>query len=124
MEPEKTTSQHTDGRPVVRMIVLETDMPHPETQARRGTFGKILHKHFSNAGDAHDPPLGIETDTRYIVNATSSQMPKYSDFDDYDALLITGSVYNAYDNDPWIVDLLALLKGNIPQPRIRDTAPS
>ena len=118
MKPENITSHYTD-RPVARMIVLETDMPHPETQARCGTFGQILHRHFSHAGDAHDPPLGIETDTVYIVNATTSQMPNFHDFDDYDALLITGSVYNAYDNDPWIVDLLALLKGN--SPRIRNT---
>lgn len=122
--PKMATEQevtNTPDRPVVRMIVLETDMPDPKTQSRHGTFGEILHEHFVRAGDAHDPPLGIETDTRYIVNEKTSDMPKYHDFDDYDALLITGSVYSANDNDPWILNLLMLLKGDNSLPRTYTT---
>ncbi|KAH6843357.1 class I glutamine amidotransferase-like protein [Chaetomium sp. MPI-CAGE-AT-0009] len=98
------------GRPTVRMMVLETDEPHPETKSRRGTFGDILHHHFAKAGDDHDPPLGIETDTRYVITEKGGTMPKAHEFDNCEALLITGSVYGAHGNDPWILDLLALLK--------------
>ncbi|KAK4221039.1 putative glutamine amidotransferase [Podospora fimiseda] len=100
-----------DGQlPVVRMIVLETDEPHRETQSRRGTFGEILHHHFAAAGKAHDPPLGIETDRRFIVTENGGTMPKFSDFEDCHALLITGSVYDAHGDNPWILELLDLLK--------------
>ncbi|KAL2167996.1 hypothetical protein VTG60DRAFT_531 [Thermothelomyces hinnuleus] len=97
-------------RPVVRMMVLETDEPHPETKSRCGTFGEILHHHFLDAGNAHDPPLGIETDTRYVISEKGGSMPKFQDFKNCHALLITGSTYSASGNDPWILELLALLK--------------
>ncbi|KAL2150575.1 hypothetical protein VTH82DRAFT_7138 [Thermothelomyces myriococcoides] len=97
-------------RPVVRMMVLETDEPHPETKTRRGTLGEIAHHHFLNAGNAHNPPLGIETDTRYVIPENGGSMPVYEDFENCHALLITGSTYSASGNDPWILDLLALLK--------------
>jgi hypothetical protein len=98
-------------RPTVRMMVLETDEPHPETKSRRGTFGEILHHHFAKAGEDHDPPLGIETDTRYVITEKGGTMPKADEFDNCEALLITGSVYDAHGNEPWILGLLALLKG-------------
>ncbi|KAL2145249.1 hypothetical protein VTI28DRAFT_7617 [Corynascus sepedonium] len=97
-------------RPVVRMMVLETDEPHPETKSRRGTFGEIVHHHFLDAGNAHDPPLGIETDTRYVITEKGGTMPVYEDFENCHALLITGSMYSANGNEPWIQELLDLLK--------------
>ncbi|KAJ4288722.1 hypothetical protein N0V88_007256 [Collariella sp. IMI 366227] len=92
------------------MIVLETDDPHPDTKERKGSFGEILHRHFTDAGNAHDPPLGIETDMRYVVTERGGVMPKYEDFEHCHALLITGSTYSATDNNPWILDLMSLLK--------------
>jgi len=100
----------TGPRPIVRMMVLETDKPHPETENRKGTFGEILHKHFVDAGEAHDPPLGIETDIRFVVTEKGGNVPKYDEFKDSHALLITGSVYDAHGDDPWILDLLQLLR--------------
>jgi hypothetical protein len=110
---KQQTNQGPD-LPVVRMMVLETDEPHPETKSRRGTFGQILHHHFADAGAAHDPPLGIKTDTRYIVTEKGGTIPMYSEFEGFHALLITGSMYSATDDNPWILELLALLKGSTP----------
>lgn len=106
-----TAQQDKPGRPVVRMIVLETDEPHPETKSRRGTFGEILHHHFAAAGNAHDPPLGIETDMRYIVTEKGGAVPKYEEFEGCHALLITGSMFSATGDNPWILELLDLLRG-------------
>jgi len=111
MEKHEHEVSGEDGQlPVVRMMVLETDEPHHETQSRRGTFGEILHHHFADAGRAHDPPLGIETDRRFVVTENGGTMPKVSDFQDCHALLITGSMYDAHGDNPWILELLDLLK--------------
>jgi hypothetical protein len=34
----------------VRMLVLETDEPHPETMKHRGRFGEIIDRFFVDAG--------------------------------------------------------------------------
>lgn len=97
-------------RPVVRMMVLETDEPHQETKDRKGSFGEILHHHFVHAGEAHDPPLGVETDTRFVIAEKGGKIPRYEDFDGCHALLITGSMYDAHGDDSWILELLELLR--------------
>ncbi|KAK4223042.1 hypothetical protein QBC38DRAFT_60956 [Podospora fimiseda] len=100
-----------DGQlPVVRMIVLETDEPNRGTQSRRGPFGEILHHHFAAAGKAQDLFLGIETDRRFVVTEKGGTMSKFSDFEDYHVVLITGSIYDADGDNPWILELLGLLK--------------
>ncbi|KAK1991878.1 GMP synthase [Colletotrichum falcatum] len=98
------------GSPVVRMIVLETDEPHPDTHADKGSFGEILHSHFQRAGAEHDPPLGIDTDQRFVVEEKGGTVPEFDEFDDYRAVLITGSMYDAHGDDPWILKLLDVLK--------------
>ncbi|KAF6834758.1 gmp synthase [Colletotrichum musicola] len=96
--------------PVVRMIVLETDTAHPHTHAEKGSFGDILHSHFQNAGADHDPPLGVDTDQRFVVEEKGGKIPTFDDFDDYQGVLITGSMYDAHGDNPWILKLLDLLK--------------
>ncbi|KAF5009825.1 hypothetical protein FDECE_3984 [Fusarium decemcellulare] len=95
---------------VVRVFVLETDQPHPDTQSERGSFGQILHSHFAKAGAAHHPPLGVETEQDFVVTEKGGRMPKPEEFDLYDGLLLTGSMYDAYADNPWILELLELLK--------------
>lgn len=115
MEPrrDETTKQSGDT-PTIRMMVLETDKPHKETESRRGNFGAILHKHFTDAGAAHDPPLGIETDRRFVVTEQGGKMPKFEDFEGCKAVLITGSMYDAHGENPWILELLELLESESP----------
>jgi hypothetical protein len=96
------------------MMILETDEPHRKTQSRRGTFGSVLHKHFADAGAAHDPPLGIETDRRFVVPEKGGEIPRFEDFEGCHALLITGSMYDAHGDDGWILELLGLLRGLFP----------
>ncbi|UNI16498.1 hypothetical protein JDV02_002929 [Purpureocillium takamizusanense] len=95
----------------VRLMVLETDRPHPDTESERGSFGAIVHHHFSKAGRAHHPPLGVQTDQVFVVTEEEGgRIPTADEFRDHDGLLITGSMYDAYGDNPWILDLLALLK--------------
>ncbi|KAL4937751.1 hypothetical protein BDV06DRAFT_202251 [Aspergillus oleicola] len=104
------TYKPTPSAPVVRLMVLETDKPHPDTYSERGTFGQILHTHFTKAGHAHHPPLGVETDQVFVVTEQGGRMPTVEEFDGFDGLLITGSVYDAHADNEWILQLLKLLR--------------
>ena len=97
--------------PKVRMLVLETDTAHEETIKARGTFGQILHHHFAQAGKEHDPPLGVETDRRFVVAEQGGKVPTFDEVKEFDAILMTGSMFDAHGNNQWILDLLALLRG-------------
>ncbi|EJT78281.1 hypothetical protein GGTG_03383 [Gaeumannomyces tritici R3-111a-1] len=95
--------------PVVRMMVLETDEPHPKSKGRRGTYGEILRRHFESAGADHDPPLGVQTDTRFVVTDKGGKVPTYDELNDFHAVLITGSMYDAHGSNEWITQLVGLL---------------
>jgi hypothetical protein len=99
---------------VLRVMCLETDKPHPETQDEKGSFGQILHNHFSKAGESHHPPLGVETDQVFVVTEQGGRIPKYEEFDGFDGLLITGSMFDAHGDNEWILQLLELLRGEFP----------
>lgn len=96
----------------IRMLVLETDGPHPDTQKTRGSFGQIFDQLFKSAGDEHDPPLGIETAMRFAVEPKGGSVPKVDEIgDDIRAVLVTGSMYDAHGEEGWVLDLLDLLRG-------------
>ncbi|PWN94990.1 class I glutamine amidotransferase-like protein [Tilletiopsis washingtonensis] len=103
------------AKETIRMLVLETDEPHPKTAAKRGSFGDIFHSLFARAGDAHAPALGIETDMHFVVDDASQghtgRVPRADEVPaDVRAILITGSMYDAHGDDEWIGALLALLR--------------
>jgi len=110
-----STSNKPRDRDTVRILVLETDEPHPETQDRKGSFGQIFSEVFSKAGDNHDPPLGVETEMHYVVNDPDNghygHVPSAAEIDpSITAILITGSMYDAHGSDPWILKLLDQLE--------------
>lgn len=92
-------------------MVLETDEPHPDTAKERGSFAEILHHHFAKAGREHDPPLGIETDYRFVVADKGGKVPNFEAFNDVHSVLITGSCFDAHGDDDWVLELLSLLRG-------------
>jgi hypothetical protein len=105
-------SDHPDK---VRMLVLETDEPHPDTQEEKGSFGDILNELLANAGEAHRPKLGIETMMQYIVEPEGGAIPKKEEItDDIHAILITGSEWDAHGDDKWIHELMDLIRCMFP----------
>ncbi|KAF1952800.1 class I glutamine amidotransferase-like protein [Byssothecium circinans] len=107
-EARIVTSDHPDK---VRMLVLETDEPHPDTQREKGSFGEVLADLLKRAGDEHDPSLGIETVMQYVVEPDGGKIPKPEEItDDIHAILITGSVYDAHGEDPWVHKLMDFIK--------------
>jgi len=99
---------------VVRMLILETDEPHPDTAAEKGSFGDILGKLFTEAGVKHNPRLGIETGMHYVVEDgtdNAGHVPTVEEIpEDTTAILVTGSMYDAHGDDEWIVKLVKLLQ--------------
>ncbi|PVI01597.1 class I glutamine amidotransferase-like protein [Periconia macrospinosa] len=107
-EARLITSKHPEK---VRMLVLETDDPHPDTKAEAGSFGDVLSDLLKRAGDEHKPSLGIETAIQYVVEPEGGKILAHEDIgDDIHAILITGSVYDAHGDDPWIHKLMDLIR--------------
>ena len=101
------------AKDTIKMLVLETDATHPETQERRGGFGHVFNDLFQQAGDAHDPPLGVETDMHYVVEDGDNpgHVPTIDEIpSDVRAIIISGSMYDAHGNEPWILKLVDLLQ--------------
>jgi hypothetical protein len=94
----------------VRIIVLETDEPHPDDHREKGSLGELMHDHFVRTGEAHDPPLGVETDQIFVVTEKGGRIPTVEEFDGVKGVLITGSMFDAHGDNEWILQLLDLLK--------------
>lgn len=107
-EARKITSDHPEK---VRMLVLETDEPHPDTQKEKGSFGEILNDLLVKAGEAHRPKLAIETVMQYVIEPDGGKIPKKEEItEDIHAILITGSVWDAHGDDEWIHKLMDLIR--------------
>ncbi|KAL5405087.1 hypothetical protein PMIN03_008679 [Paraphaeosphaeria minitans] len=111
MAPPESRILASERPDKVRMLVLETDDPHPDTQEERGSFGEVLNDLLVEAGEQHDPKLAIETIIHYAVEPRGGRIPEPSEItDDIQAILITGSVYDAHSKEAWVLKLLNLIK--------------
>lgn len=106
----ETRTKPAIARDFVRMLVLETDEQHPDDHQERGSFGDVFDSLFKKAGHEHDPPLGVETVIRFVVEDKGGSVPSTEEMDDVHAILITGSMYDAHDDAPWILKLVELIQ--------------
>jgi len=102
-----TGSSHPDR---IRVLVLETDQTFESTSERKGTFGDIFHSLFSKAGQDHEPPLKLETVMKFVVEPEGGKIPDVADVGEIDAVLITGSKYDAHGDDEWILKLVQWIR--------------
>ncbi len=105
--------------PPLRIAVLECDTPLPVVEAKYGRYGEIFKTLLRAGADALSYPglsasSGLELSAWDVVTAQ-----KYPSLDDIDAILITGSKHNSFDNDPWILKLVAFTKKVLEQRRVR-----
>lgn len=106
------------SRPL-RIAILECDTPLPVVEARYGRYGEIFKTLLRAGADALSYPgvsssSGLEMAAWDVVTAQA-----YPSLDDIDAILITGSKHNSFDNDPWILKLVDFVKGVLAQRRVR-----
>ncbi|KAK2766822.1 hypothetical protein FQN54_006136 [Arachnomyces sp. PD_36] len=104
----------------LKVAVLGCDTPLPGIKARFGQYGGmhdvLLQKSVEalNRPDLIDPKNGLEVKVWDVVNG--DQYPK---LEDIDAILITGSKHNSFDDDPWILRLVDFTQQALGTDRIR-----
>ncbi|TGZ82353.1 glutamine amidotransferas-like protein class-I [Ascodesmis nigricans] len=98
-----TSSTAPPPKPL-RIAVLEADFPLDGTAAKYGSYGGVFGSLLTKAASA----LGWDASQHLQVShydVSRNQLFPQS-LDDLDAILITGSRANAFDNIPWIVQLV------------------
>ncbi|KAH8724166.1 class I glutamine amidotransferase-like protein [Phaeosphaeriaceae sp. PMI808] len=82
------------GGPKIRICMLNADAPVPTVFAQRGaTYGRMFHTLLANVS----PNLEIQSSD---FNVMLGEYP--TSLEDFDAIMIPGSIHSAYDDLPWI----------------------
>jgi hypothetical protein len=103
----------------IHLLVLETDTPLPKIYKERGSFADIFHELFQKAAKSMKPPVQVETSSYYVVG----DEPDYpASLDGVNAILLTGSKFDAHGNDKWIHKLISFTRG-IPLTHFLETNP-
>lgn len=103
----------------LRIAVLECDTPLEAVASRFGKYARIFSTLLNAAADKLKYPglsskEGLEISAWDIVHGD-----KYPELENIDAILITGSKFTAYDDDPWILRLVEFTKKVLGQRRVR-----
>ena len=61
----------------------------------------------------YEQGLPVILEGESIQEYTTVYSPPFEEFEDYQGVLITGSMYDAHADNPWILKLIALMKGEI-----------
>ncbi|RDW69384.1 class I glutamine amidotransferase-like protein [Coleophoma cylindrospora] len=104
----------------LRIAILECDTPLDGTRSRYGGYGGVFTALLQAGADALSYPglsasSGLELSTWDVVNQADS----YPDLSSIDAILISGSKHNSFDNDPWILKLVDFVQAILAQRRVR-----
>ncbi|KJX93104.1 class I glutamine amidotransferase-like protein [Zymoseptoria brevis] len=103
-------------RETVKILVLETDETDPRTKKKHGGFGDVFRDLFQTAGRSHEPPLDVELDMHFVVDdpdkGLHGHVPKAFEIPkSFNAILITGSTYDAHDESmQWVMELRLLVE--------------
>lgn len=100
----------------LRLAILEADTPVPAADERyKGYYG--VFKHLFARAVSPSPLESVLTLTGHdVVHNPSSAYPS---LDDIDAILVTGSKYNAFDDDEWIITLVEFVRKALLHERVR-----
>ncbi|KAL2810730.1 class I glutamine amidotransferase-like protein [Aspergillus granulosus] len=107
--------------PPLRIAVLECDTPLEQTNATygpgyHGVFKKLLLESARelNHPDKLDPTSGLDITRFDVVTAQ-----EYPDLEFVDAVLLTGSKHNSFEDHPWILKLVDFTKKAIEDPHVK-----
>ncbi|KAJ6444945.1 Glutamine amidotransferase type 1 [Purpureocillium lavendulum] len=104
-----STMGSSDPPRALRLAVLECDSPQPQTREQYGNYTGVFTALLSAAA-AESAGALPSSELSALVSIKGydivNELHTYPDLDDIDAVLLTGSRHNAYDNDPWIKNLL------------------
>lgn len=105
--------------PRIRLAILEADTPQPQTNAEYGGYGGVFTALLRTAALANEPPAPLDSIVDLSVYHAVGDDAVYPDLDSIDAILISGSKHNSFDNDPWILKLVEFTKKCIDSGRVR-----
>lgn len=103
----------------IRLAILETDTPVPGIKAKYQSYGGVFTHMFKRACAALPHPVPLESQLTLSFHDVVNDLTAYPDPETIDAILITGSKYNAFDSDEWILRLVQFTKRCLDGGRIR-----
>ncbi|CAI7645224.1 unnamed protein product [Penicillium discolor] len=104
----------------LRIAVLECDTPIDSVNRRYNGYGGVFRRLLKASANALnqpeklDPETGLEITAWDIVNDD-----KYPKLEDVDAVLLTGSKHNSFEDIPWINRLVEFTQQVLVQDRVR-----
>ncbi|KAJ5340562.1 Glutamine amidotransferase type 1 [Penicillium brevicompactum] len=106
---------NTETMPL-RIAILTCDTPVPEANRRYNGYGGVFRSLLKSSAKVSglDPEADLETTVFDIVDGE-----QYPELESMDAVLLTGSKYNSYDDTPWILRLLEFTQKVLAQDRVR-----
>jgi len=94
----------------LRIAILEADTPLDQTRAKYTSYGGVFETLLKSGADALSYPDLSAKSGLVITKWDVVTKQEYPNLDDIDAILITGSRYNSFDRDPWILKLVQFTK--------------
>ena len=119
--PQRSLYQHPPkmAKLTLRLAILECDIPIDPILNKYGTYGDRFKERFGAAADSIKHPgisskSGLEVSAYEVITAQV-----YPPLKDVDAILITGSQFTAFNDDPWILKLVQYVKDALKEDRIK-----
>ncbi|KAK8118466.1 uncharacterized protein PG998_003092 [Apiospora kogelbergensis] len=105
-------SEATPAPRPLRLAILEADTPVPGVLAKYGRYGAVFAHLFRQAC----APEPLESQLALSSHDVVGDPASYPDPETLDAVLITGSKHSAFEDDDWILRLVAYTKRLLEQP--------
>ncbi|RAK93861.1 class I glutamine amidotransferase [Aspergillus costaricaensis CBS 115574] len=106
--------------PPLRIAILECDTPVEKVNNKyggyRGVFSRLLRESAAALGqpDKLDPETGLEISGWDVVTAQ-----EYPNLEDVDAVVLSGSKHDSFENHPWILKLVDFTKKAFEDKRVK-----
>jgi len=93
----------------IRLAILEADTPLPQTRAKYSSYGGVFESLFAQAAAPAPLDSVLSISYHHIVGPSAGPYPS---LDDVDAILITGSKHNAFEDGEgnWIANLAEFVR--------------
>ncbi|KAG0652502.1 glutamine amidotransferase [Hyphodiscus hymeniophilus] len=101
----------------LRIAILECDTPLVGTRTKYGGYGGVFTALLHSGAAALEPALSPSDLQISKFDVVTKQ--EYPSLEDIDAILVTGSKYNSFDHDPWILKLVTFVEKVLEQRRVR-----
>ncbi|PGH19560.1 hypothetical protein AJ80_03896 [Polytolypa hystricis UAMH7299] len=107
-------------RPPLRIAILECDIPQDNTRAKYGGYSGVFEALLRSSAKALNQPEIVHPDSGLDISKYNVvDDDKYPSLDDIDAILMTGSRHNSYEDIPWINRLVDFTTKVLAQDRVR-----